>query len=127
VPIALEFEEPSTFTVYATGKVTYDECEALLDELQHHPRLCCGVQVYVDGRDVESTPSTSELRAIARDLQPLVERGIGPIAFVTDKTFIYGVARMFSAFAEAMGATVHAFRSEEEAHHWLTEHVKPAA
>jgi hypothetical protein len=127
VPIALEFGEPSTFTVHAAGRVTYAECEMLLDELQHHPRLCCGVQVYVDGRNVESTPSTSELRAIARDLRPLVERGIGPIAFVAEKPFIYGVGRMFSVFAEAMGATVRAFRSEDEAHHWLTEHVKPAA
>lgn len=127
MPIALEFDEPSTFTVHAAGKVTYDECEALLDELQRHPRLCCGAQVYVDGRDVESTPSTSELRDIARDLGPLVERGIGPIAFVTDKTFIYGVARMFSAFAEAMGATVHAFRSEREALDWLAGRVTPAA
>src|SRR5688572_3344374 len=108
MPVALEFQEPSTFTVYAAGTVTFDECNRVIGELQNHPRLCCGVSMFVDGRAVVSAPNTAELREIARLLRPLLDRGLGPMVILTDSTFIYGVARMFSAFAEAMGATVYA-------------------
>ena len=127
MPLKLEYIEPFTITVQASGAVTYDEVEEVINVLMTDPHVCCGVRMFVDGRMVERAPSTAELRAIARDLKPLVDRGLGPIVILTSSPFVYGICRMFSVFAEAMGATVHVFRSGDEAQHWLSEHTSTAA
>lgn len=127
MPLTLEYVEPLTITVRATGAVTYDEVEEVINVLMTDPHLCCGVCLFADGRMVERAPSTAELRAIARDLKPLLDRGLGPIVILTSSAFVYGICRMFSVFAEAMGATVHVFRSGDEAHDWLEAHTSTAA
>jgi hypothetical protein len=127
MPVALSFLEPSTFVVRGAGHVTYEEIQTLLADVLEHPRLCCGVRVLVDGRLVRGAPSTEELRTIARHLKPLLDRGLGPIAIVATSPFIYGVARMFSVFAEAMRATVAPFRGLDEANAWLKSYDRQAA
>lgn len=119
--LELAFQEPATFTVRAAGSVTYDQVQVLLSELRTHPQMCAGVSIIVDARDVESVPTTSELRVIAVDLKTVFDRGLEAVAIVSDQTFVYGVARMFAAFAEALGENVHAFRCSNEARAWLNE------
>ena len=75
----------------------------------------------VDARRATNALSTLELRSIARDMRPMLEKGLGSVGIVTDNPFIYGVTRMFSVFAEAMGASIGAFQAEEDAHAWLAE------
>src|SRR6266545_5055292 len=99
MPVELQYEEPATFKVRASGEVTFAEVEDLLGEILAHPQLRGGVRMLVDGREIEKAPSTPELRKIAADFGPLVDRGLGPVAIVTGSAFIYGVARMFSVFA----------------------------
>jgi hypothetical protein len=127
MPVALGFSEPSTFVVHAAGHVTYNEVEAILDQILEHPRLCCGVRVLIDGRLVGGAPSTDELRTIARHLKPLLDRGLGPVAIVASSPFIYGIARMFSVFAEAMRANVAPFRCMNEARGWLASYEAQTA
>jgi hypothetical protein len=73
----------------------------------------------VDAHTVTAAPSSSELRAILRDMKPLIDREIRTMAIVTDKSFVYGVARMFGVFAEAFGLRVRAFKTIEEGEAWL--------
>jgi hypothetical protein len=127
MPLALEFVEPSILMVHASGRVTYEEVNATIADLMAHPRLCLGVNLFADCRDVTSTLSTSELRAVARELVPLLDRGLGPIVIVSGRTFMYGVARMFSAFAEPLGFVVQAFHTMDEASEWLGERTSTAA
>ena len=127
MPLDLAFQEPSTFVIRASGNVTFDESQRMIDQLRDDPRVRADVGVYVDGRDVESAPTTMELRILAGDLKPVFDQGIGAMAIVADKTFVYGIARMFQAFAEALGENVHAFRSPDEARDWLTDQTKHAA
>lgn len=77
----------------------------------------------VDARDVTGAPSTAELRRIAAEMKPLIDSGMGPIAIFTDSACIYGVARMFSVFAQTMSANVSAHRSPEDAEQWLAEQL----
>jgi hypothetical protein len=121
MPLALAFQEPATFKVRASGGVTYEEVQVLLEEMRNHPRMCAGVSIIVDAHDVDGVPSTSELRLIAVDLKTLFDRGLDAVAIVADRTFVYGVARMFASFAEALGENVHAFRCSDEARAWLNE------
>jgi hypothetical protein len=127
MPVELQFEEPATFKVRASGEVTFQEVENLLGEIITHPQLCCGVRMLIDGREVEKAPSASELRTIAADLKPLLDRGLGPMAIVTDSALIYGVARMFSVFAEAVRANVAPFRRMDDAQAWLSSQSAPSA
>ena len=76
--------------------------------------------VIVDARNVREVPTTAELRIVARDLAPLRTHGVSRIAVCASSTFIYGIARMFGVFADAIGLQVGAFRRMEEAQDWLS-------
>jgi hypothetical protein len=121
LPLDLAFTEPGRFQVRASGAVTFEQVEAFLVDLVKHPGAKPGMEFLVDASLVEAVPSTPELRRIARMLKPLVERGMTGIAIVTENPFVYGVARMFSVFAEAVGANVGTFREAAEARRWLAE------
>ena len=127
MPLAIAFDKPCVLTVRASGHVTFAEVQSLMDELVRDERMSPGIHVFADCRDIQKTLSTKELQAVSRNMRPLLDRGMGPIAIVTSSTFIYGVARMFSFFAEAMGASVHAFRSADEASNWLSAQTSHAA
>lgn len=121
MPVALTFEEPSTFQVRASGSVTYDEVQAVLTDLERDPRLSMRTPIVVDARDVQAVPTTDQLRQIAVAMGQLVKRGMGPMAIITASAFVYGIARMFSVFAEAVCVKVHPFRCEQDAARWLEE------
>src|SRR5256885_941362 len=127
MPARLSFQEPSTFVVHASGHVTFHELTKIFDEILAHAEMRAGTRVLVDGRFIGDAPCTEDLRTIARELKPLVDRGIGAIAIVTARPFVYGIARMFSVFAEAMRAHVSPFMSLEEARAWLDAQPRPSA
>jgi hypothetical protein len=127
VPARLSFQEPTTFVVHASGHVTLLELKRILDEMLAHPRFGRGVRVLVDARLIGDPPCSEDLRTIARELKPLVDRGIGPMAVVTARPVVYGIARMFSVFAEAMHAHVSPFQSLEDARKWLETQPSAAA
>jgi hypothetical protein len=118
MPIAVAFEEPSTFRVRSSGAITYAEIEQAIGDLERDPRLNES-RMLVDARGVSDLPSTSELRIIAIDMGRLVQRGLGSMAIVTETTFVYGVVRMFATFAEAVSLRVHPFRCMSDAERWL--------
>ena len=119
MPVVVGFAPPDQFVVRATGDVTFDECQRALDDILAHRAEEGARTILIDGRGVTAAPSSSELQRLARDMKVFVRRGYGPIAIVTDKTFVYGVARMFSVFAGAFGVSVCAFVTVEEAATWL--------
>lgn len=121
MPVAVAFAPPDLFVVRATGEVTYLDCQRAVDDILAHPAASTseGRKILVDARGVVAAPATMELQALARDMKVLIARGYGPLAIVTDRTFVYGVARMFAVFAEAFGMHVSAFHSVDEAADWL--------
>ena len=105
--------------MHASGAVTYGEVQRSVDDMLAHPGIARVSKLLVDGHTVTAAPSSSELRAILRDMKPLMDRQIRTMAIVTDKSFVYGIARMFAVFAEAFGMRVRAFRTIDEAEDWL--------
>jgi hypothetical protein len=126
MPIAIAFAEPDTLILTAAGAVTFAEVAVTLDELLDDPRISEGTRVLCDCRQVTDTPSTPELRLIARDLAPLRERGVTRMAVCAESTFVYGVARMFAVFADMIGISVGAFRRMEDAERWLASFQEAA-
>jgi hypothetical protein len=121
MPVVVGFAPPDVFVVRATGDVTYPECQRAIDDILAGPAGSGpGTRkILVDARGVLTAPSTEELYALARDMKVFITRGYGPMAIVTDRAFVYGVARMFAVFAETFGLRVRAFNSVDEASVWL--------
>lgn len=119
--IVVALAKPSTLLVHASGAVTYEECQRCLDQIVSMQEVGTGTQMLVDAHAVEATPSTLELRAMARDMKPVIERGVKHMAIVTDRQFVYGVVRMFAVFAEVFSLQVNAFRDIASAEEWLDE------
>lgn len=118
MPVDLGYRD-ATFVVRASGAVTFAEVQRVIGEIDSDPRMRLHPCVLVDARECDDVPTTPELRRIAADIGPLVKRGLGPIAIVTNSNFVYGIARMFSTFAEAVCAKVHPFRALGDAKRWL--------
>lgn len=61
----------------------------------------------------------AELRLIAGELKPLLDRGLGAIAIVAESALVYGAARMFGVFAQTVYARVATFGDIDEGRRWL--------
>jgi hypothetical protein len=121
MPATLLSEGNGRFFVRAGGRVAYDEVQSLVAELLDHPALRPGATVLADSVAVTGAPATDELRLIARELKPLMARGVAGFAIVTRAGFVYGIARMFAVMAELVHVRVAVFRTTDEANEWLDE------
>ena len=110
----------------ASGTVTYQEVVDLIAHRLVDPTRIPGMPVLVDARGVHGAPSAAELRLIAAEMKPLIDTGMGPIGILTDSTFVYGIVRMFSVFAQAMSADVSALRCQEDVELWLVSRRQAA-
>ncbi len=118
MPLALTYEEPQTFRIRVSGLVTFDEMERMIRVLEQDPHMR-GALVLTDAREASDAPSSAELREIAVHAGRLAKNGLGPVAIVVGTTFLYGIARMFATFAEAVCMKVNPFRTMPEAEEWL--------
>lgn len=125
MPLAFSVQEPRTFMVRASGRVTYEEVEQIRASILADPHLSRGARMLVDGRAVSAAPTASELRTIATEMLPMLQRGLGPVAIVTSSPMVYGVARMFSVFAELVSANVAPFPCMDDAEKWLASQSAP--
>ena len=105
----------------ASGEITIVEIEHTQLTLLAHEGLVPGADLIVEANEVSGVPTAGELRRAATLLAVLRTKGLGATAFVTDNPLVFGVARMFGVFAEAVGATVQVFRVGDEARDWLEE------
>ena len=119
MPFVVSFREPDTFVLEVSGDLTYAVVRSAIDDLLDHPATGRARKLLIDNHRVTSAPTASELRAIAQDMKPLIERGVTVMAIVTDDALVYGVARMFGVFAEVFGLKVRAFRAMHDAEEWL--------
>lgn len=119
MPVALSFRAPQTFLIEASGTVTYDEVTHVVETLLSDPRLADGADAITDARKVTGVLSASELRLVAGRAKELRRAGLRANAIVTPDGFVYGVARMFSALAELVGARAGVFKTLDEAEAWI--------
>src|SRR5688500_13678776 len=110
----VEFEELS-LSLRVHGDVTLEECLDFQRQVLADPRMRSGTHWLADCTGVTGAPSATELRTIACEFKPLVKAGLGPLAVVTATAFVYGVARMFCVFGEAVGLRMAVFHDFAEA------------
>jgi hypothetical protein len=121
MPLSLDSSGPVA-RITASGRVSYSEILELFQAMLLKVPRAGSVPVFVDTRTVTEAPSTSELRLIAREMKHLTDAGFGPIAVLTGSTWMYGVVRMFSVFAQS-ATDVVALRSIEDAGAWIDNYV----
>jgi hypothetical protein len=119
VTVAVTYDEPSTFLVLASGDVTAEDMHFVLRQILSHREFRAGARILIDARSMVGAPPIEELRTVARELTPLLDRGLRAMAIVAETQYIYGIARTFSAYAEPLGVNVAPFRDLEGAQRWL--------
>ena len=103
------------------GLVTLAEVLDHFHVLKSDPDCAANLDVYLDLRDMASSPTAEQIREASGG--PEILRGIvrfGCCAVVADRDAIYGMARMWEVLVEKSFTSVMVFRSDEEAEAWLT-------
>jgi hypothetical protein len=118
VPVELKFEEPSLFIMRAFGVVTVDEVRLAINGLLADSRLCDGVALFIDNREVTSTRSVGEVAVITSGFSKVFARVAMRVAVVTDGEL--EASQVFASFASTVGADVRVFRNEKTALEWLS-------
>ena len=101
----------------ATGTPSLEEREAAITELLSMPGFCTTTPILIDGRDAETLPSETGLRAFAEQQKRRLRAH--RVAFLMNPGHGYGVARQISTFMELKDIEVCAFDDERAAVAWL--------
>jgi hypothetical protein len=107
----------------ASGLVTFDDINEHLN-LEEYNRDLSRPEL-IDARSATTNLTADEIRRLAQRAADVMARvPIGPTAIVTTNDVVFGMARMYSAFAERARARVEVFRAIDAADTWL-QGVKP--
>jgi len=102
----------------AYGLVTFLEINEHLDVEEHSRDL--GQPELVDARTATTNLTADQIRRLAQRAADTASRiPLGPTAIVTTNDVVFGMARMYSAFAERARARVEVFRDMDAADVWL--------
>jgi hypothetical protein len=105
------------------GTVTLEEVRDHFRQLVKEPALPMLLDVFLDLRDMTSSPSAGEIREAGNTIARLPSTvRFGACAIVAQRDAIYGISRMFSVFVEQFFTSISAFRSASEAEAWLRAH-----
>jgi hypothetical protein len=121
LPISYQLERESALVqTCCRGDVTFEEVADHFRELGAEPDLPPQLDVLIDLREASSLPETGQIRSLMLELEQLQGRvKWGAWAVVASSDAMFGIARMFQAFAEGHFQTSRVCRELEEARSWL--------
>jgi hypothetical protein len=106
-----------------TGVVSLQDVLEHFDVLEQDRERPPRLHVLLQLTDLETPPRSDEIQAVSRRIERLTGLRFGLCAIVVDRDLIYGIARIFAAFAESRFEAVHVFKSESAAETWLSEGI----
>jgi len=90
------------------------------DELEKDPDCPPRLDVLLDFSDMQSLPDTDQLVAVADQMRHVAYRvKFGACAIVAKSDIMFGIARMYTVYAEPHFATARVFRDFLQAEFWL--------
>jgi hypothetical protein len=102
----------------AEGAVTFEDINAHLDLEERNGDL--NRPELIDARNASTNITAEQVRHLAHRAAAMLSRvRLGPSALVTNDDVVFGMARMYSVFAEGAGAVVEVFRDIDAATRWL--------
>ena len=121
MPVTYRIDVPrKMIRTVASGPVTLPEVVDHFRALEEDPEIPEKLDVLLDLRQVTSLPESAQVSLVVdemRNLRPHLHFGICAIVVWGDALF--GMMRMFEAFAEEMFDATRTFRSAAEAEEWL--------
>jgi hypothetical protein len=108
------------------GQVALPEVLAHFDVLQQDPRRSSHLDVLLDLRELSTPPGSPELRSVANRIGRVSGLTFGRCAIVVDRDLVFGLSRMFEAFAHEHFEEIQVFREPAAAEAWLARAPKSA-
>jgi hypothetical protein len=103
-----------------TGEVTLTEVLGHFAELARDPHRPDRLDVLLDLSELSSLPEPGQLRLVAHEIGTIEgEVRFRACAIVATQDVVFGLARMFEAFASTRFETTRVCRTLEEAEGWL--------
>ena len=110
-----------------TGEVTFDEVMNHFKQLEAEPALPERLDVLLDLEGAMTLPESGQLLEVARAVDRLKAKvQWGACAIIASGDALFGMSRMFEAFAEGSFARIAVFRRCEEAKQWLALSEAPS-
>jgi hypothetical protein len=106
-----------------TGTVTLQQVIDHFDQLERDRERPQRLHVLLELTGLVTAPRSDELQAVAARIERLADLRFGLCAIVVDRDLIYGIARIFAAFAETRFEAMQVFKSAAAAEAWLAEGI----
>lgn len=110
-----------TIRVTLSGKNETDDIRQVVARILSDPAFADDLHLLLDSRESTANPSVAQIRARAVLLKSVVEDRPVRIAFLVSGTLRYGLARMFSVYAQMEGLNIEVFKDIDEACHWIEQ------
>ena len=112
--------ERGRIATYCGDPTTLREVLAHFDELEMDPDCPLGADVLLDLTEMTSLPKFQEMRSAAERANDASRRvRFGSCAILVGSEAMFGMARIFEAFAERSFPRISVFRSRDAAEEWL--------
>jgi hypothetical protein len=123
VPITYQIDKAAALIrTRCFGDVSLHEVRDHFRALASDPDRPHRLDVFLDLRDITSSPSADDIREAGNTIARLPAHiRFGACAIVAQRDALYGMSRMFSVFVEAFFTAISAFRAAAEAEAWLQE------
>lgn len=126
MPFVIDFDPIEQLThVRAFGDSNFHEGQAMIRAVLAHPDTKSGIPVLLDIRELAFIPSTQEAHQFAREMAGSLSARNANIAVVANDGGNFVIAKEVETAAIAQGASVHAFKTIEEAKRWLHRRITP--
>ena len=121
MPVSYHIDESlSTIHTRCFGNVTFDEVIDHFQVLQRDPDCPGKLDVLLDLTECTSVPESGQLRTVDAAVGKIQDRvRFGACAVVVRDDLMFGMARMFLAFAENRFEITQVFRDLAEGKKWL--------
>ena len=120
---------PVTYRIDKTSGTIYTKCignTTVVEVLEHFHELIRDVEcpdrlnVLLDLSETTSIPETQQLRTVSDRIGIIRQRiSFGDCVIVAGREVLYGMSRVFEAFAGKWFREIHVCRTTEEAEAWL--------
>jgi hypothetical protein len=102
------------------GNISLDEVLEHFDQLANTPDCPPVLDVLLDFSELETVPDSSQLMAVADRMRRVASRvRFGACAIVAKSDLIFGIARMYTVYAEPHFRITRVFREFLQAEFWL--------
>jgi hypothetical protein len=123
MPVTYVIDKPRKFIhTRCLGDTTLEEVIGHFDELVQDPDCPDQLDVLLDLSEMNSVPESDQLWTVSKKIGNTVSRvRFDRCAIVAVEDVIFGMSRVFAAFAENHFEAVQVFRDQKEAQNWLAK------